>query len=227
MVCGWRAGFERDARPGRDNFFQVMPLLRLLAGLVLLFSGLMPVRAVAQSADWVTVARVDFRSVRLPLAPQREWFEIVIELEARPADGAAGQVTERIWVALELSFEFTPVAAERRFEFYRTSAEVVGLMAGRNVVRFYLPPERVRRDALRGAPKFWRVLITPSAGGAMLTVERFSESLADVTVRRSFEQKLSGEAAKNHGVLLPQYLTPFATEYPESTPTYIRGEAGR
>jgi hypothetical protein len=204
-----------------------MPLLRLLAGLVLLISGLMPVSAVAQSADRVTVARVDFRLVRLPLAPQREWFEIMVELEARPADGAAGQVTERMRVALELSFEFAPVAAERRFEFYRTSAEVVGLMAGRNMVRFYLPPERVRRDALRGAPKYWRVLLTSSAGGSMTAVERFSETLANVSVWESFEQKLSGEAAKNHGVLLAQYLTPFATEYPESTPTYIRGEAGR
>lgn len=59
----------------------------------------------------------------------------------------------------------------------------------------------------------------------MTAVERFSETLADATVRRSFEQKLSGETAKNHGVLLPQYLTPFAKEYPDGTPTYIRAEA--
>jgi hypothetical protein len=204
-----------------------MPALRLLTGLVMLLPGIMPVGAVAQNADRVTVARVDFRPVRLPLAPQREWIEIMVELEARPADGAAGQVTGRMRVTLELSFEFTPEGAERRFEFYRTSAEVVGFMAGRNAVRFYLPPERVRRDALRGAPKYWRVLAAPEVSVPALPAERFSETLADATVRRSFEQRVSGGAAKNHGVLLPQYLTPFAGEYPENTPTYTRVEAGR
>jgi hypothetical protein len=193
----------------------------------MLLPGIMPVGAVAQNSDRVTVARVDFRPVRLPQAPQREWFEILVELESRPADGSAGQVTGRMRVTLELSYEFSPVGAERRFEFYRTSAEVVGLMAGRNAVRFYLPPERVRRDALRGAPKFWRVLVAPEVGAPVPPVERFSETLADATVRRSFEQKLSSQAVKNHGVLLPQYLTPFVGEYPESTPAYTRAEAGR
>lgn len=151
----------------------------------------------------------------------------MVELDARPADGAPGQVTGRRRIALEVAFEFASTGPERRFEFYRTSAEVVGLIAGGNFVRFYLPPERVRREAVRGAPKFWRVMITADSAGQEQAVEHFSDSLADPNVRQSFGQRVSGEAAKNHGVLLPQYLTPFASEYAEITPAYVRPEAGR
>jgi len=196
------------------------PLQSLLrTGLALVGLALGPDIA---ASERISVARVDFRTLRAPSATQREWYETGITLDARPADGAPGRVTGPVRVTLALGFELTTAKAGSRIEFYQGEVELVGLEAGRSVVRFYLPPERVRRDALRGAPKYWRVRLQAAGDSRTELQELAARSLSDEAARRGFDRELAQAAPANQGVLMPQYHTPFLHEYPDVTPTHIR-----
>jgi hypothetical protein len=110
-------------------------------------------------------------------------------------------------------------------EYYRSEAECVALESGRSDVRFYLPPELVKRDQLHGDPKFWVVAVT--AGGRPQALGRVAASpaLVNAEARRTFEGRAASAANANEGLLLPQFLTPFAAEYPRATPSFVRHEA--
>ena len=131
-------------------------------------------------------------------------------------------MTGPIRVILELGFELVAAEGERRFEFYQAEVELVGLESGRSMVRFYLPPERVKRDVLRAAPKYWRVRLSTSGGTQPDMHEQAARALADEAVRLGFQREIAQVASGNRGVLVPQYLTPFALEYPDATPSFIR-----
>ncbi len=98
----------------------------------------------------------------------------------------------------------------------------MALEAGRTNVRFYLPPEIVKRDQLHGDPRYWGVEIT--AAGKALPPGRaaYATSLASAEQRKAFQTRATAAAAANDGILQPQYLTPFAHEYPRATPTFVR-----
>jgi hypothetical protein len=89
-------------------------------------------------------------------------------------------------------------------------------------VRFFLPPEIVKRDSLRGDPRFWGVEL--SVGGKPVPAGRaaYAGALATPEQRRNFQARGGASAAANDGILLPQYLTPFANEYPRATPSFVR-----
>ncbi len=191
-----------------------------LALACLLFAG----RALA--ADEVDVSSVKFNNVRAPNNGVGTWLEADLALNVRPAPGSTGQMVSRVRVTLLVGCELPATAGgERRTEYYRAEAECVALEAGRTDVRFYLPPEIVKRDQLSGDPKFWLVDVT--AGGRPQTIGRAgaATALPNAEARKNFAARATAGAGPNDGLLLPQYLTPFATEYTRATPSFVRRES--
>lgn len=174
----------------------------------------------------VEVTTVRFQNLRAPTGAVGNWLEAEIALNVRPAPGAVGQAVSRVKVLLVAGFELPAAAgAERRIEHYRAEAECVALEAGRSLVRFYLPPELVKRDQLHGDPKYWGVELT--VGGRPVAAARaaFAPLLGTADQRKNFLTKAGAAAGANDGLLLPQYLTPFAAEYPRATPSFVRKDA--
>ena len=180
---------------------------------------------VASAAQEVEVGSVRFTNVRASNGANGNWLEADIALNVHPATGSPGQMVGRVKVALLVGFELPGApGSERRLEHYRAEAECVALEPGRANVRFYLPPEVVKRDQLHGDPKFWTVEI--AAGGRAVPASKASASpsLANPEQRRSFQSRASTAAAANDGLLQPQYLTPFVNDYARATPTFVRRE---
>lgn len=180
----------------------------------------------AQSPE-VEVVGTRFASVRAPNGGAGTWFEATVQLTARPAPGMAGAMVPRVRVALLLGFELPATAAsggERRLEHYRAEAECVALESGRADVRFYLPPELVKRDQLHGDPKYWGIELTAAGRSVAPGRAAYVAALATPEQRRNFQQRGGAAAAANDGLLQPQYLTPFASEYPRATPSFVRRE---
>ena len=193
--------------------------------LPLLFLALALVAAVR--AEDVEVAIVRFNSSRAPNNAPDAWFEAEIVLSVSPPPSAPGRMVNRVRVALSLGWELpAPAGGIRRVEYYRAEAECVALEAGRADVRFYLPSELVKRDQLHGSPKFWTIDL--AAGGRALPAARSASSVplnTDSSARRAFQVAVAAGAPVNDGLLQPQYLTPFAPEYPRATPSFVRREA--
>lgn len=182
--------------------------------------------ASALAAQEVEVAAVKFANLRAPNGANGNWFEADVTLTARPAPSSPGAMVARVRVALVLGFELPgPAGGERRIEHYRAEAECVALEPGRADVRFYLPPELVKRDQLHGDPKYWGVEL--SAGGRSLAAGKaaYSATLATADQRKNFQTRAATVGAPNDGLLQPQYLTPFAGEYPRATPSFVRRES--
>ncbi len=173
-------------------------------------------------AQEVEVAQVRFSSPRAPNGAPGNWLEMEVGLQARPAAAAPGQMVSRVRVAVLLGFELPARAgAERRVEHYRAEAECVALEPGRADVRFYLPPELVKRDQLRGDPKLWGVELAVAGQPVPASRGAYVATLASAEQRTAFQAKAS-LAAANDGLLQPQYLTPFADAYGRSTPSFVR-----
>jgi hypothetical protein len=114
--------------------------------------------------------------------------------------------------------------------YYRASAEAVAVEAtgSRTIFRFYLPPEIVKRDQITGDLKFY--LVEVFVNGKALPLGKNCvpvSTLSSATVVESFRGKVSAEAGANDGILLPQYLTPFANGGSPPAPSFIRLEPSR
>lgn len=171
------------------------------------------------------VTTVRFTNVRAPTGSNGTWLEGTLGLTAKPGPGAPGQMVPRVKVSLLLAFELPATAgAERRLDYYRAEAECVALESGRSDVRFYLPPEIVKRDQLHADPKYWGVELAIDGKPVPAARAAYSGSLPGNEQRKNFQKRGSASAAANDGVLLPQYLTPFVNEYPRATPSFVRRE---
>jgi hypothetical protein len=177
-------------------------------------------------AQEVEVLTVRFNNVRAPTGSNGTWLETDITLVVRPSPGNSAQMVSRVRVSLLLGFELPATAgSERRIEHYRAEAECPALEPGRANVRFYLPPEIVKRDQLHGDPKYWGVEL--AVGGRAIPAARaaYATSLAAAEQRRNFQSRAGQSAAANDGILQPQFLTPFVNEYPRATPSFVRRDA--
>ena len=192
----------------------------------------------ALSAQEVEVTAVRFTNVRAPALLSSgggaggTWLEADVALTVRPAPGSTGQMVSRVRVSLLIGFEMPAAAAKgpesvagRRMEHYRAEAECVALEAGRANVRFYLPPEIVKRDQLHGDPKYWGVELSASGKPIAAGRSAYATTLTGAEPRKNFQTRAGQAAVANDGILLPQYLTPFAFEYPRATPAFVRREA--
>lgn len=186
----------------------------LLLGLVWLA---VPVPA-APFLGEVEVAQVRFERLR------SAWYEADVEVDVRSAPENPTRFVDRVRVRLNLGFRVTP--GGERFAFYQAESTAVTVEQGKAHFRFYLPPEVVKRDRLSGPADFWAVQLT--VGGEAMPVSRrqVSPSLPNPTVLENFLARVANEAATNAGVLVPQFLSPFAeADFGRGTPSFIRPEA--
>jgi hypothetical protein len=168
----------------------------------------------------VEVVNVDFKLQRATPAAPGSWYEIDLALDVRPAADSPGRMLNRVRVTLELATE-TVLAANTRREYYRAEAELAPLDAGRHHVRFYLPPEIVKRDALRGAAREWATELAVDGKTLPPAPTGLAPALHEPAALAGFRAKVAA-ATENSGLLQPQYLTPFEWVYPRDTPTYVR-----
>ncbi|MEM9339031.1 MAG: hypothetical protein AAGA66_09910 [Bacteroidota bacterium] len=149
-----------------------------------------------------------------------KWLECEIVVEVRRDDGDAErkrpEYMDDLSVELVMGME---TFRDRRsgFEFFRSDAQLVSLREGKHYIRFYLPYEIVKRDAMGREPHSFIVRL--SRGGLELG-EFISPSLARTNVKESFLSRVGKESAANEGILLPQNETPFLVMYPDSTPSF-------
>jgi len=194
--------------------------------LLSLFFAVSALRA-EPAAGEAEVGAVRFNLARPSVGAAGAWYEAEVQLNVRPAPGSAGQMLSRVRVKLLLGFDVFPAGGAKQLQCYRAEAEAVALGPGRASVRFYLPPEIVQRDAVRGDARYWVAEVTVAGRPQPAGRARQAPALADAAARRVFLEKAAASAAANDGILLPQYLTPFAFDYAGDTPSFVRRETGR
>ena len=188
-----------------------------------------PAAAPAAAAP-VEVSSVKFNSVR---AGAGAWYEAEVEIQARPGAGADNkQFINRVKVTLNLGVFSVkaPAGSKVPDSYYRASAEAVAIEAtgGKTVFRFYLPPEIVKRDQITGDQKFYLVELFVDGKALPLTKYHFpAATFTKPEIVESFRSKVSSEAGANDGIMLPQYLTPFAFNGSPPAPSFIRVESTR
>jgi hypothetical protein len=178
----------------------------------------------------IEVATVRFNSVR---ADAGTWFVTEVELQPRGGEGVKNRnFINRVKVTLNLGVfsVMAPAGSKVPDTYYRASAEAVAVEAtgSRSVYRFYLPPEIVKRDQITGDIKFYLVEVFVDGKALPLGKNNFPVStLSKPEIVESFRSKVSGSAGANDGILLPQYLTPFANGGSPPAPSFIRLEPAR
>jgi hypothetical protein len=172
----------------------------------------------------VEAVAVKFANLRPSNGAPGNWLEADVALEAKPTGNLVGRMVARVRVTLSVGFEVPAVSAggERRLEFYRAEAECVALEAGKANVRFYLPPELVKRDQLHGDPKYWGVELAVAGRALPAGKGSFAATLPTPEARKNFLNRVGTAAIANEGLLVPQYLSPFALDYPRATPSFVR-----
>lgn len=186
-----------------------------------------PVSAEAVAAAQLEVASVKFGSARSEGGADY-WMESVIELDVKPGGKAvSGEFLNRVRVTLSLGLQLGGGGAEKVYSFYKSSAEMISVEGGKAFVRFYLPPEVVKRDKLRGDPEYFLVELEIGGQPQKITLNNTSKKINSADVLGFFKGKIGSEAVTNDGVLMPQYLTPFASDSRRPSPTFLRREAQR
>jgi hypothetical protein len=199
--------------------YSMRPVILLLAASCVLF-------ATSQAQEVVEVTTVKFTNIRAPTGSNGTWLETDITLNVRPVPGNPSQMVSRVRVSLLLGFELpAPTGGERRLEHYRADAECVALEPGRANVRFYLPPELVKRDQLHGDPKYWGIEIAAAGRPVPPARAAYVGALSTPEQRKNFQTRAGIAATANDGILQPQFLTPFVNEYPRATPSFVRRDA--
>lgn len=205
--------------------FTSFALCRRLGTIILL--GLWGGISWAQAQDQVEVRGATFSLVKAPQAMTDSWQVMSVSLQARPDRLQLGQITDRLKVKVYLGYERALAGGKREWQFYRASVELVGLPSGRSTVRFYLPPEIVKRDEIQGGAKYWSVELVGEGMDVSPTRRNYSLALKDERLLAQFMDKVSSDGAANDGLLQPQHLTPFATLDPDATPTVVQPNSWR
>ncbi|MDX2108836.1 MAG: hypothetical protein SFY80_01210 [Verrucomicrobiota bacterium] len=165
-----------------------------------------------QAAD----ALVRVRSIRFDTIPENNgrghWFETAVEVvaERNPSPEAYNpDFVDSVGVNVGLATQ-SANGAENRLKFYRSTVTLATLEQGRSVfVRFYLPPEIVKRDKVRGEPA--AVMVELMVNGMPLEVhtENTTGLITNADRLDVFRKRLAEEAAPNDGILLPFHRSPF------------------
>lgn len=179
----------------------LLRFLPLLAVCCLLVAGELCAEPAAGEAE---VSAVRFKLVRPSAGGVAAWFETDVEVNARPLPGSPAGLLPRVRIVLTLATENAAAGAPHRREYYRASAE-----------------------AVRGELRLWSVEVSTAraAGSGGEARIRYSPALEATEARRAFSAEAGSGAAENDGILLPQYQTPFAVDYPASTPSCVRRDA--
>jgi hypothetical protein len=207
----------------------------LAASALALFVSINTIQSFAQApapaADQAAAAgQVEVNAVKFGAARNGSdsWMETEITLDVKPGGRqVAGQFVNDVSVTLNLGFESPEAPSGPPKIFYRSSASFITLEGGRHTVRFYLPPEVVKRDRLRAPVKFFSIEL--SAGGTAQTPGRASAASGFTSAAsvQNFQSTVASESRANEGVLMPQHLTPFNSDSQRATPTALRREPQR
>lgn len=175
----------------------------------------------------VEVSNVRFNSVRINSG---SWYETEIELQVKSNAGENRGFINRVKTTLNLGIfsAKAPSGARAPDTFYRASAEAVAIepAGGKTVIRFYLPPEVVKRDQITGDAKFYLIELLVDGRPLPLGRNHIPAALKPEFVE-SFRSKVMSESGANDGILVPQYLTPFAYDNSRQAPSFVRIESTR
>lgn len=228
------AMFERDAPGPVHKVLPPSPMKNILVAFALAsFVSVGSIQSFAQApaaAEQAAAGQVEVGGIKFGAARfgSDSWMETEITLEVKPGGRAvANQFVNDVRVTLNLAFEAPDAAGGPPKIFYRGSATFISMEGGRHAVRFYLPPEVVKRDRLRAPVKFYSVEI--EAAGTAQTPGRASVASVFTSAAsvQNFQSTVASESRANEGVLMPQHLTPFYFESSLRTPTAVRRESQR
>jgi hypothetical protein len=156
------------------------------------------------------------------------WLEAEIELDVKPGGKViSGEFLNRVRITLSFKIEATDSKGAKRELFYKSVAETVALEAGKTRIRFYLPPELVKRDKIKTDIKFYLVELEVDGQSQPFVRSNASNDFLNMEWVKSFQTKVAAESAANDGLLMPQYLTPFYGDAQRPSPTYLRREINR
>ena len=202
---------------------RVFPLFALLAGFVSVF----PLQLSSQPApaSQVEVASVKFGAARFG---GDNWLEADVELEVKPGGKpVSGEFVNRVRVVLTVGCDATDAKGAKRLDFYRSTAELISVEGGKTNVRFYLPPEVVKRDKLKTPVDYYVVEVDAGGEPQAPAKESASSKFTSIDSRKNFLSKATSESGVNEGILMPQYLTPFSFDAQRRSPTFLRRELQR
>lgn len=169
--------------------------------------------AFAQDAE-LEILKVDFGLVDQAGASD-PWFEIAVAISVERGDGEAGanpRFADNIDVSLSLATQ-SEQGGGSRFAFYSATAEYPTLEVGRHMIRFYLPPELVKRDRVRGEPFGFEAQVR---SGESILSAIVSRKLEAASALESFRARIASSAEE--GLLRLQNETPFGLASPRDTP---------
>lgn len=156
------------------------------------------------------------------------WLEADVEVEAKPGGKlVSGQFVNRVRVSLSVGMDGTNDKGEKTISFYRSSAEALSLEGGRSNIRFYFPPEIVKRDKLRTPVNFYAAEVEVAGQIQAPSRSSFASGFTSPASLQNFLSKVSAESGANEGLLIPQFLTPFSADPQKRAPTFFRKEALR
>lgn len=171
----------------------------------------------------VSVRGVHFEFYEARGAEGRKWLCAVVELLGGAGEG---RFTSNVVVNYSMATEVTTAGVMGKLNYYRARAKIPAVEQDARVyVRFFLPPEIVKRDGLGRVPA--ASLVELEAGGRALEFRAANATgLIDSAERlAAYKEQLFVEAPANDGLLLPLNQTPFYTtennELLESSPTYL------
>jgi hypothetical protein len=191
---------------------------------------ILQLRSSAQSAP-AAVVEAEVSSVKFSAARfgSDTWFEADVEVEVKPGGKfVAGQFVNRVRVTLSIGVEGTDERGTKTIGYYRSTAEALSLEGGAKAnFRFYFPPEIVKRDKLRTPVAYYAAEVEVAGKAQAPAKTSFSSSITRADMLQNFLAKSGSESVANDGLLIPQFLTPFAADSQRRTPTFARKEALR
>ncbi len=166
-------------------------------------------------------ADVSVRNVRIERVREAGgWLEAGVHLAVSPGAGGV-RYADRVKIAVSMAYE-TDRTRDAALRCYRAEVEVITLPTGTSVVRFYLPPEVVERDHVRSEDLHWLVELSQGGHPVPLAPAAVSASLRNPERLDRFRARVASDAPVNEGILVPQYLTPFAHDPRRPAPTCVR-----
>jgi hypothetical protein len=205
--------------------FALIPRLAAVLFSVFIFQS----RAEAQGAPAglveAEVSSVKFSAVKFG---SDSWFEADVEVEAKPGGKlVAGQFVNRVRVTLSIGMEGADEKGAKTINFYRSSVEALALEGGKANFRFYFPPEIVKRDKLRTPVTYYAAEVEVAGKVQAPGRASFSSVFTSPASLQNFISKAASDSVSNDGLLVPQFLSPFAADTQRRAPTFTRKEALR
>ncbi|TAG27461.1 MAG: hypothetical protein EAZ36_06790 [Verrucomicrobia bacterium] len=207
---------------------RIPSLIFALIGSVLFSSGSLLAQAKTATEDaQAEVLAVKFSAAR-PDGGGDAWLENLVELEIRPqGKQVSGSFLNQLRVTLSLGLEAVDSEGGSALTYYQSSIEIITVESGKAAVRFYLPPEVIKRDKLRGEPKFFLVEVTAGGVSQAPVAANVSKSISTPALLSGFKGRVASGRMQTDGILMPQYFTPFANDSRRPSPTFYRREAQR